>query len=209
MKIFLKVVSITINIILWSILALILALILSLAISGKKEDKMIFGVGFYQVLSGSMQPEIFTGDVIIAKKTTTDDIREGDNLVFKHGDIVVTHKLIEKRADGMLIMHGIANSEGANEIISFDKVIGRQALCIKKLGFALDFLREPFGFILIIALPLVGLIIFHSVSLGKRLKTHGKVTERPEDIKAEIEQLNKQISENNKQIDDNKDNEKK
>lgn len=89
------------------------------------------GLGLVQplvVVSGSMQPAIRTGDLIIATSTDVDDLHVGDvaSLRSAHGDGLVTHRVIEIVPQGDTVelrMQGDANdvpdaetyAVGANE----------------------------------------------------------------------------------------------
>ena len=54
---------------------------------------MPLGYGATVVLSGSMEPEFYKGDLIFVKETA--DYGENDIVVFQEGNILVVHRIIE------------------------------------------------------------------------------------------------------------------
>ena len=60
----------------------------------KKEYANIFGYSFFEVATGSMSPTIEVGDVVITK--ITKDVNKNDVIVYKDGESIITHRLIEK-----------------------------------------------------------------------------------------------------------------
>ena len=48
------------------------------------------------VLSGSMETQISPGDAVIVKETGAENLKKGDIIAFKDGDVVITHRISEK-----------------------------------------------------------------------------------------------------------------
>lgn len=185
-----KVCGIALNVGLWLILAVSLLLMLFsvfATISGGR--RTLLGIGLYQIVSGSMQPEIMVGDVVVAKNAGIEDLKAGDNVVFVYGDILVVHKVQEIHS-GYIVTKGVANT--STERVAAADIVGKQAFVIPKLGYALDFLRSGFGFALIIALPLGGIIIWQTVTLGKRLSEYRKQQALSKEEQAEQQTLIKE-----------------
>lgn len=67
----------------------------------------IIGYTFFEVATGSMEPTIHVGDVIIVK--ITNDIEENDIIVCKENNSFITHRLLEIQ-DNKLITKGDANN---------------------------------------------------------------------------------------------------
>ena len=51
------------------------------------------------VLSGSMETQIKTGDLVIVKETDNEKLKEGDIIAFRNNAVVVTHRIVEKIED--------------------------------------------------------------------------------------------------------------
>ena len=52
-----------------------------------------FGWKPFIVLSGSMETQIMTGDIVVVKEVDTNILKENDIIAFKDNDIVVTHRI--------------------------------------------------------------------------------------------------------------------
>ncbi len=95
-----KNISKIINILLVSII-----IVLALHISTSKSDKLFELIGYrnYIVLSGSMQPKFYPGDVVVTKHHSKTDIQVNDIIKFKEDDeTIVTHRIIEKTEQGYI-----------------------------------------------------------------------------------------------------------
>ena len=54
-----------------------------------------FGIKAYVIISGSMQPKLDIGDIVIVKNTKLEELQEGDIISFRKGQSVVTHRISE------------------------------------------------------------------------------------------------------------------
>ena len=71
-------------------------------------NKSLFGFRIYRVISGSMQPALQIGDVIIVKKST--NYAERDIITYSNGLTTITHRIIAINNDEV-ITKGDANKE--------------------------------------------------------------------------------------------------
>lgn len=114
------------------------------------------------VKSGSMEPTIRTGSLVIVKPSDTYAI--GDIVTFgadTKAQIPTTHRIIQDQvADGKIYYttKGDANEEQDQNKIPKDLVIGKVMLAIPYAGFIIDFARTPLGFVLLIGIP-AGIVI--------------------------------------------------
>ena len=107
---------------------------------------MWFAVGLFPfqpalVGSGSMEPEIKTGDVVIIVDIPTENIVTGDVIQFLvPGDIKVMHRVIEiqetETGGKLFITKGDANEEPDSEPVLPDNVLGKAVFTIPKVGWA-------------------------------------------------------------------------
>ena len=107
---------------------------------------MPFGYGAAVVLSGSMEPELSKGDLIIVKETGEYGV--GDVVVFQSGSILVVHRVISM-TDEALVTKGDANG-AADEPISPSAVRGKVVADIPLLGSLVNILKTPFGTVMTI-----------------------------------------------------------
>lgn len=104
-----------------------------------------FSVGLFPfhpsvVLSGSMQPIMYAGDIVIIAKIPADMIEEGDVIQFrKEGDITVIHRVVkiqETEGRTLFITKGDANNRPDTDPVIPDNVVGKLVFTIPKVGWA-------------------------------------------------------------------------
>ena len=148
------------------IVALILTVIL-LAIVAVCVILVIIGFRPAVVLTPSMRPAIDPGDLIIYKAVDAETIEVGDVITFwpsedseESNELSVTHRVIEIRANGdgtlTFITHGDANSEGSNETVTQDRVIGKVFAVIPWVGQLFLFIRNN---LLVVIFAIVSIVI--------------------------------------------------
>lgn len=121
----------------------------------------------FVVLSGSMEPEISPGDVVIVEETDPETIGEGDVVTFAEadGDTPVTHRVvgIVERGDTVAFeTQGDANPEPDSTPVPGENVIGSVVLTIPFIGYVIQFANTTVGFALLVGLP-IGLLLLSEV----------------------------------------------
>ncbi len=144
---------------------------------------MPFGYGMATVLSGSMEPEISKGDLLIIREV--DELNENDIVVFEDKSALVVHRIIGMQGD-KIITKGDANNV-ADEPIEKSLVRGEVLFWIPFVGTMIDFLKTPIGIILVIGLAILLLEL-------PRLKEKRQDDEELERIKEEIRKLKDDIN---------------
>lgn len=114
------------------------------------------------VLSGSMEPVIMPGDVVIVGLVDSDAIALGDILSFwRHTDekdIIITHRVIGVDADrGTFTTKGDNNNAADSVVLEKGDIIGRTVFLIPYLGYTTEMRAEIILFCLV--LPSLLLII--------------------------------------------------
>jgi signal peptidase len=114
-----------------------------------------FAVGLFPfqpalVGSGSMEPKMYPGDVVIIAKVPTDNIAVGDVIQFRVPDgVTVMHRVIEiqeKEGGGkVFITKGDANDEPDSEPVIPENVVGKAVMTIPKVGWASIAVKEFFA----------------------------------------------------------------
>ncbi|SHE31204.1 signal peptidase I [Clostridium fallax] len=115
------------------------------------------GYRTYTILTGSMEPKIKPGDIVLVKKVAEDELKEGDIITFKEDNRIVTHRIVEKNNNGF-ITKGDNNNVKDSEIVKENNIIGQVKLVIPKLGYVLVFLSKPIvisAILIIIALIII------------------------------------------------------
>jgi signal peptidase I len=101
---------------------------------------MLFGWRPYVIQSGSMQPRIKVGDIVIASPNHDPNTLLGHVTVFQDPDRpnrIKTHRVIRIARDGRLITKGDANQSADSMPVSVDKVQGIGRLLVRFAGLPL------------------------------------------------------------------------
>ena len=149
---------------------------------GKNQMPMPFGFGMSVVQSGSMEPTLSVGDLIIV--VPEDEYIVGDIVVFQDGRSLTVHKIIE--VDGeMITTQGDANNVADDPIPQRD-IKGKMVACVPRVGYAIDVIKS--GPVTII---LLGLAVFLYVLSLKR-ERHDEDDDKAR-LQREIEELRNQL----------------
>lgn len=184
------------NIICWiliAVLAVTLIVFLTTRIQGNTPT--VFGYTFFRITSGSMEPELMIGDVILDKVIEDEtEISVGDVITFEGGSQfdgkLVTHKVIkapytDSNGNLMLQTHGIAN-EIDDTPINFSQVRAKMVCKIPYIDTLYNLFLTPSGLIILILLIL--LVFFDEiVNIIKVL--NGKDDTRIQDINEIIDRI--------------------
>lgn len=128
----------------------------------KKDLATINGYAVMEVVSGSMEPTINIGDMIIIN-THDKDLSVGDIITFKDvNNAFVTHRIMSINED-TLITKGDFNNDSDDEF-SKDLVVGKYVKRIKGLGRLFTALKSPFVLVMILV---IGVLICVFVSTDK------------------------------------------
>lgn len=109
------------------------------------------------VQSGSMEPSIRTGSVVIIKPVENYSV--GDVITFGKDtkvDVPTTHRIVEMRFQAgrpVYLTKGDANEEEDAQEVSSRDVLGKVLLDIPFLGYALVIAKKPLGFAVLIIVP--------------------------------------------------------
>lgn len=155
--------------VLTAFLFLLIASTVVLAVFARRSDDAIpsiLGQKVLTVMSGSMEPAIKTGDVILVKPLeAADQIQVGDVITFRapeRADMLITHRVVEVRlVDGRpsaYITKGDANASEDIRPVSPEQILGRYTGRIPYYGYLSLFVQRPAGTILLIIVPGLALI---------------------------------------------------
>lgn len=139
--------------------ALSLTLGLALGVFGVIVVPSLFGGRSLTVMSGSMEPALGVGDVIINSRVSPSDVRVGDIVTFSDPEgtgKLITHRVRRLRiADGTA--HVVTKGDNTNTVerwdLPADGSLGRVEFRVPLLGFLVFWLHGPLGRIALIVIP--------------------------------------------------------
>lgn len=165
----------------------LLIYIADIKIREAKGDTSPSAYNAYVVLTGSMEPEIMTKDVVITKKRDPKELEVGDIITFLSSDtrlsnIIVTHRIVNKYYDSITDKYSFETKGDANNTKDFAlaedyNVIGEVIFKIPKLGYVQELLASRGGLIIIILIPCLAVLSYDIVKLAKDIKKKVKKKE--------------------------------
>lgn len=117
----------------------------------------------FVVLSGSMEPSISTGDVVIVDETTPEALREGDVITYLRSDAETptTHRIVgitEQDGERAFVTQGDNNDQPDQSPVPASQVMGVVILTIPYIGYVIEFANTTAGFVALIVVPFLLLL---------------------------------------------------
>ncbi len=138
------------------------------------------------VKSGSMEPTILTGSIVIVKPQNSYAVN--DVITFgadSRNQIPTTHRIVASNGDFSTLTYttkGDANEEQDQQPVTEREIIGKVVFWVPYAGFILDFARQPLGFTLMIGIPASIIILDELIKIGAEMKRmRGTASRRRED----------------------------
>ena len=137
----------------WATGALVVTLLTAVALPNA------IGMRSFTVMSGSMEPTIHVGDVVIDTKIRPLDARPGDAVTFSDPTgrkRLITHRIRNlhvKRNVVQVVTKGDANNVVERWTVPAGGRIGRVALRIPRLGYPLVYAHSRYGLIGLVGIP--------------------------------------------------------
>ena len=96
----------------------------------------IFGYKVFVVISGSMEPNIHVGDIVITKNVDEENIKIGDVITFNNDKYTITHRVIDIIQDDEIFYKtkGDHNSVADKDLIKYNNIEGDCKFRIEKIG---------------------------------------------------------------------------
>ncbi len=114
----------------------------------------LLGFRVFTVISGSMEPKYSVGDLIYVKEVDTDSIKVGDPITFVLNEdlVVATHRVVRIDEENKhFYTKGDANELEDASPVHFNNVIGVPKFSIPLLGYVSNFVQNPPGMYIAIA----------------------------------------------------------
>lgn len=120
------------------------------------------GYQCFNIISSSMEPEYCVGDLVYVKKVDPTTIQPGDVITFLVNEnlVIGTHRVV--RVDSQtqhFYTKGDANEIEDGSPVHFNNVIGVPKFSLPKLGYVSDFVQNPPGTYITLAVGLFFILI--------------------------------------------------
>lgn len=132
-----------------------------------------FGWSVDAVFSGSMEPELKVGSMVITRPVEPEKIRAGDIITFYSplSERLTSHRVIavEQASPLHFLTKGDANEDADPFVVPARNVVGKVCLHISYFGYIIQFVKTPLGFLLTICVPGLIVIITEAKNLWRVL----------------------------------------
>lgn len=150
------------------IIAVLVLYIAFLAIQRFSNNSSIMGYRVFTIATGSMEPELAVGDVILISEEDAADLKIKD---------IITYESKAQGSEGMLITHRIININNESKeittkgdannvedpIITSDQVYGKVVYKFVLISMLTKLVRNKFGFYFLVFIPLI-VVIFLEIA---------------------------------------------
>ncbi|NTW45471.1 MAG: signal peptidase I [Candidatus Moranbacteria bacterium] len=137
---------------------LVMTLLVLVALLSLSSAFSVGGVRTFSVLSGSMEPTIHTGSVIVTVPASSYAVGDIVTRRTENASVTVTHRIAEASEKGETTMFrtkGDANDIADSETFPEADILGRVRFSIPWLGYVASFARTREGFLLLVIIPAV------------------------------------------------------
>lgn len=165
-----------------------------------RNDRNLFGMRFYIVLSDSMSATDFdAGDLVMVKEVDPTTLEVGDIIAYQSQDSenygqTVTHKIRAKTTDANgnpgFITYGTTTDVNDETVVTYPFILGKYKAALPGVGTFFQFLKTPQGYIVCILIPFLLLIIYQGLNCVKIFKMYK--AEQMEQLQAEKDALEAQ-----------------
>ena len=196
MKAIKKIINIIIDILVVLIL-LVSAVILTLSLTSQSTGSPnLFGYTLNSIQTGSMEPEMYAGDLIIGKSTPSDSAYEKGDIVFFQSSymaddgieykMVKCHRIVKIKKDENRVLYLTKGDNNPVSDIETDGWLTSESILgiyetqtykgekLEGLGSVIDFLQSFWGFFFVIVLPMILFFIYELIRVIMNMVAYTK-----------------------------------
>ena len=144
-----------------------------------------FGWRVDAVLSGSMEPELKIGSIVVVRPVQPETVAVGDIITFFPPGVdetMITHRVVgvEQASPLYFKTKGDANGDPDSFTVPARNLVGRVCFHAPYWGYATEFLKTPLGFLFAVVIPGSILITMYIISMWQAITKDGKT--RPDKV---------------------------
>ena len=160
------------------IVLLIACTVLLVAIKFVGETPSVFGYNLYYIVTGSMEPTIAVGDIILSKQATVEELEVGDIVTFtgESGELegtIVTHRIqsvYEENGQIYVVTKGDANTVN-DPPLRAEAVLAVMKCKVPLLGGLVRIINTPLGFLALVITPLLISLVKEIIDLVQAFRS--------------------------------------
>ena len=132
------------------------------------------------VLTGSMEPAIKVGSLVVTRPVEPEEVAFGDIIVFRPvsvGENMITHRVISIGQSSSLYFEtkGDANDKPDPFTVPAQNLIGKICFVAPYWGFFTEFLKTPIGFLLAVVIPGVVIVTSYILAILRAISEHSRI----------------------------------
>ena len=140
------------------------------AANNSEEIPSVFGIKTFVIISGSMEPKLNIGDIVIIKKVEENELQENDIISFRSGESVITHRInkiiIEDTGKIKYETKGDNNNTADRTFVKFEDIEGKQINKIPYIGNVTLLLKNKITIIIILLVMYI--VYWHNMNIENR-----------------------------------------
>ena len=132
------------------------------------ETPSFFGIKSFVIISGSMEPNLNIGDIVLIKSVDEQELKVNDIISFREGESIITHRIVEiiEKERKKYITKGDNNNAKDSNDVEYKEIEGIFIGKIPYLGYAVIFLKNKIVIISIILI--LYLLYIHNSNIMKK-----------------------------------------
>ncbi len=140
------------------------------AATNPRETPCVFGMKTFVIISGSMEPSLEIGDMVIIKEFPEEELQKGDIISFRNGQSIITHRINnvinEKTGKISFETKGDNNNIKDKNYVKYDDIEGKMVGKIPHIGKIVLLLKNKL--IIIIILMIFYMLYIHNAKVEDR-----------------------------------------
>ena len=102
----------------------------------------VSGIRCYAVLTGSMEPVLPVGSLLVVVPMSFDELKVGQDITYKTAGGTVTHRIVAiDQAARTVTTQGLTNNV-ADTPVTAENIVGRVQLCLPWMGYPVKILND-------------------------------------------------------------------
>lgn len=132
----------------------------------------LLGYNSFVIYSGSMEPTVKVGSLLLSRPVDVDDLRVGDVITYPvpGNHTTLTHRIVSiRQEDGQQVLttKGDASLKPDPQEVILRGQVPRMSFDIPYLGYVVDFAKSTLGIVLLLLVPAAGLLVIQAQKIWR------------------------------------------